>query len=83
MIYNLLDLLASFKNFKWGASTSFYSAKLCMTVKNNCVVQITSCELAFPGGVHSQEMPGTEVPLGWVAIFEFKYRDGSRFLPSV
>ena len=20
-------------------------------------------------GVHSQEMPGTEVPLGWVAIF--------------
>ena len=26
-------------------------------------------------------MPGTEVPLGWVAIFELKYRDGSRFLP--
>ena len=32
-------------------------------------------------GVHSQEMPGTEVPLGWVAIFELRYRDGSRFLP--
>ena len=28
-------------------------------------------------GVHSQEMPGTEVPLGWVAIFELRYRDGS------
>ena len=27
-------------------------------------------------GVHSQKMPGTEV-----AIFEVKYRDGSRFLP--
>ena len=24
-------------------------------------------------GVHSQEMPGTEVPLGWVAIFELGY----------
>ena len=33
------------------------------------------------GGVHSQEMPGTEVPLGWVASFELRYRDGSRFLP--
>ena len=32
-------------------------------------------------GVHSQEMLGTEVPLGWVAIFELRYRDGSRFLP--
>ena len=32
-------------------------------------------------GVHSQEMPGTEVPLGWVAIFELMYRDRSRFLP--
>ena len=30
-----------------------------------------------PGGVHSQEMPGKEVPLGWVAIFELRYRDGS------
>ena len=26
-------------------------------------------------------MPGKEVPLGWVAIFELRYRDGSRFLP--
>ena len=33
------------------------------------------------GGVHSQEMPGTEVPLGWVAFFDLRYRDGSRFLP--
>ena len=32
-------------------------------------------------GVHSQGIPGTEVPLGWVAIFELRYRDGSRFLP--
>ena len=32
-------------------------------------------------GVYSQEMPGMEVPLGWVAIFELRYRDGSRFLP--
>ena len=32
--------------------------------------------------IHSQEMPGSEVPLGWVAIFELRYRDGyrSRFL---
>ena len=28
-------------------------------------------------GVHSHEMPGTEVPLGWVTIFELRYRDGS------
>ena len=34
-----------------------------------------------PGGFTSQEMPGTEVPHGWVAMFEFRYRDGSRFLP--
>ena len=27
-------------------------------------------------GVHSQQMPGTEVPFGWVAIFELVYRDG-------
>ena len=33
------------------------------------------------GGVHSQEMPGTEVPLGWGAIFELRYRDGSLFPP--
>ena len=33
-------------------------------------------------GVHSQEMPGTEVQLGWVAIFELRYGDGSQFLPS-
>ena len=26
-------------------------------------------------------MPGTEVPLGWVAIFQLRYRDESRFLP--
>ena len=26
-------------------------------------------------------MPGTEVPLGWVPIFELRYRDGSLFLP--
>ena len=32
-------------------------------------------------GVHSQEMPGTEVPLGWVAIFELGYMYGSRLLP--
>ena len=32
-------------------------------------------------GVHSQEMPGKEVQLGWVTIFELRYRDGSRFLP--
>ena len=32
-------------------------------------------------GVHSQEMPGTEVPLGWVAIFELGYAYESRLLP--
>ena len=36
---------------------------------------------SIPPGVHSQEMPGTEVPLGWVAIFQLRYRDGSRSLP--
>ena len=46
-----------------------------------------------PGGVHSQEILGTGVPLRWVAIFELRYygwasifaiwyKDGSQFLPS-
>ena len=26
-------------------------------------------------------MPGAEVPLGWVSIFDLRYRDGSQFLP--
>ena len=34
-----------------------------------------------PQGVHSQEMPGAEVLLGWVTIFELRYKDESRFLP--
>ena len=37
--------------------------------------------LIYRPGVHSQEMPGTEVPLGWVAIFELRNKGGSRFLP--
>ena len=34
-----------------------------------------------PGGFTPKKLSGTEVPLGWVAIFELRYRDGSRFLP--
>ena len=37
--------------------------------------------LSHPG-VHSKEMPRMEVPLGWVAIFELRFGDGSLFLPS-
>ena len=39
-------------------------------------------DLPYFPGVNSQEMSGTEVPLGWVATFELRYRDGSRFLPG-
>ena len=42
---------------------------------------ITLTENETARGVHSQEMSGTEVTLGWVAIFELRERDGSRFLP--
>ena len=50
----------------------FYETFICFYV--------SEAKPLFPGD--SQEMPGTEVPLGWVAIFELRYRDGSRFLPS-
>ena len=46
------------------------------------LVNINCPQGRWGGGVHSQEMPCTEVPLGWVAIFELRYRDGSQFLPS-
>ena len=46
----------------------------------NCPVVVHADDTDVPG-VHSQEMSGTEVPLGWVAIFELRYRDGFQFLP--
>ena len=58
----------------------FYAQEECAVARlaNN----LNSSFLALVSrGVHSQEMPGTEVPLGWVAIFELRYRGGSRFLP--
>ena len=49
--------------------------------KNNLCSSKTRQTTMHPRGVQSQEMPSTEVPLRWVAIFELRYRDGSLFLP--
>ena len=70
-------------------SKQHHQIKICEASHFCIILELVACKLIFfvktnrylSRGVHSQEMPGTEVPLGWVAIFELRYRDGSRFLP--
>ena len=40
-----------------------------------CVAEVVNRSLK------AQSTDFTEVPLGWVAIFELRYRDGFQFLP--